>query len=108
MAGQNCQCRVFPSRRNNGRSDIPARQAMTDWRLLWESAVTGGVPRRSLAAAAVVGTVLNLINQGDALFAGKPLDWTKLLLTYVVPYCVTTYGAVSFRLALARRSAPPD
>ena len=80
---------------------------MSDWRLLWEYAVTSGVPRRSLAAAVVVGTILNLINQGDALFTGKPLDWTKLLLTYVVPYCVTTYGAVSFRLALARRSVPP-
>jgi hypothetical protein len=74
------------------------------WRQLWEYAATGGVPARSLAAALVVGTILNLINQGDALFAGKRLDWTKLLLTYVVPYCVTTYGAVSFRLAAARAS----
>jgi hypothetical protein len=75
---------------------------MTDWRRLWDYAVTGGVPRRSLAAAAIVGTVLNLINQGDALFAGKSVSWTKLVLTYFVPYCVTTYGAVSFRLAAAR------
>ena len=82
---------------------------MIAWRTLWEYAATGGVPRRSLAAAVVVGTILNLINQGDALFAGRPLDWTKLALTYIVPYCVTTYGAVSFRLALERRSgaAPP-
>ena len=73
---------------------------MADWRTLVEYAATGGVPRRALVAAAVVGTVLNAINQGDALFRGKPLDWTKLALTYLVPYCVTTYGAVSFRLAL--------
>ena len=75
---------------------------MTRWRAAWAYAVTGGVPRRSLMAAVIVGTVLNLINQGDALFAGKPLDWAKLLLTYIVPYCVTTYGAVSFRLTAAR------
>lgn len=75
---------------------------MAGWRVLWDYAVTGGVPRRSLAAAAIVGTVLNLINQGDALFTGRPLDWTKLVLTYIVPYCVTTYGAVSFRLAAER------
>ena len=81
---------------------------MTEWRRLWEYAATGGVPRRSLAAAVVVGTILNLINQGDALLAGLPIDWLKLLLTYIVPYCVTTYGAVSFRLALARRIAPSD
>jgi hypothetical protein len=75
---------------------------VTRWRTAWEYAVTGGVPRRSLAAAVIVGTILNLINQGDALFAGRRLDWAKLLLTYIVPYCVTTYGAVSFRLAAAR------
>ena len=77
---------------------------MTDGRTLWHYAVTGGVPRRSLAAAAVVGTVLNLINQGDALFSGRSISWLKLLLTYIVPYCVTTYGAVSFRMALERQS----
>ena len=75
---------------------------MIAWRVWWDYAATGGVPRRSLLAAAVVGTILNLINQGDALFAGKRLDWLKLALTYVVPYCVTTYGAVSFRVTAAR------
>jgi hypothetical protein len=79
---------------------------MSGWRKVCHYALTGGVPRRSFIAAIVVGTVLNLINQGDALFAGRPLDWTKLALTYLVPYFVTTYGAVSFRLA-AERSAPP-
>jgi hypothetical protein len=32
--------------------------------------VTDGVPRRSFVVALVVGTILNLINQGDALFEG--------------------------------------
>ena len=61
------------------------------------------MPRRSLWVALVVGTVLNLINQGDALFGGGPVNLAKLALTYVVPYCVATYGAVSFRL---RAGAP--
>ena len=74
------------------------------WRVLWECAVAPGVARRSFAAAVVVGTVLNLINQGDALFAGRGLDWTKLVLTYIVPYCVATYGAVSYRLKVAQTS----
>jgi hypothetical protein len=73
------------------------------WRVFWECAVAPGVPRRSLAAALVVGTILNLINQGDALFAGRALDWFKLALTYIVPYCVATYGAVAFRLEAMRR-----
>jgi hypothetical protein len=76
---------------------------MPNWRELRDYATTGGVPRRALWTAVVVGTILNLINQGDALVAGQPLDWTKLMLTYGVPYCVATYGAVSYRLAAARR-----
>ncbi|MES1934807.1 nitrate/nitrite transporter NrtS [Salinisphaera hydrothermalis] len=60
--------------------------------------VADGVPRRSFVVALIVGTVLNLINQGDALLSGQHLNLVKLLLTYVVPYGVATYGAVSFRL----------
>ena len=80
------------------------------WRELWECAMAPGVPRRSFAAALVVGTILNLINQGDALFAGRMPDWAKLMLTYIVPYCVATYGAVAFRLEAMRRerAAPRD
>jgi hypothetical protein len=75
------------------------------WRTIWQCAIAPGVRRRSLAAALVVGTILNLINQGDALFAGRSLDWLKLVLTYIVPYCVATYGAVAFRLDAMRRDA---
>jgi hypothetical protein len=63
------------------------------------------VPRRSFIVALLVGTVLNVINQGDALFTGMPIDLTKLLLTYLVPYCVITYGAVSYRLHAAGAAA---
>ena len=68
-------------------------------------AVSGGVPRRSLVVALIVGTVLNLINQGDAMLSGIPIDLAKLLLTYLVPYFVSTYGAVSYRLHAARLAA---
>lgn len=57
-----------------------------------------GVPKRSLTAALLVGTILNLINQGDALLAGHQVDPIKMVLTFIVPYCVATYGAVSWRL----------
>jgi hypothetical protein len=75
------------------------------WRLACRYAFSGGVPQRSLWVAAVVGTILNLINQGDRLFLGQSLDVAKLALTYLVPYCVSTYGAVSFRLYAARGHA---
>jgi hypothetical protein len=74
-------------------------------RLALRFALSGGVPRRSLEVALVVGSILNLINQGDRLFAGQPLDLAKLALTYCVPYFVATYGAVAFRLYALRNPA---
>jgi hypothetical protein len=73
-----------------------------NWKRACSYAVSDGVPQRSLWVALIVGTILNLINQGDALLAGHTLDFTKLALTYAVPYLVSTYGAVSFRLHVAR------
>ena len=63
-----------------------------------------GIVRRSLILAAIVGTILNVINQGDALFAGEHLVAWKIVLTYCVPYCVATYGAVTARLEMMKRS----
>jgi len=58
-----------------------------------------GTPWRSGCVALVVGTILNLINQGDAIFGVMPINWTKIFLTYFVPYAVSTYGAVSYRMS---------
>lgn len=73
------------------------------WRRAFYYATSAGVPARSAIVALIVGTILNLINQGDALVAGAPLNWTKIILTFAVPYCVATYGAVSFRMRAARK-----
>ncbi len=64
-----------------------------------------GIVRRSAILAAIVGTILNFINQGDALVSGGPLVAWKIVLTYCVPYCVATYGAVTARLEMTKRSA---
>jgi len=52
---------------------------------------------RGLKVGALVGTILVAINQGDMILTGQ-LDasaaW-KIPLTYLVPYCVATYGSVS-------------
>jgi hypothetical protein len=42
----------------------------------------------------VVGTILNVINQGDVLLGKQSLQIGKCILTYFVPYCVATYGSV--------------
>jgi len=44
-----------------------------------------------------VGTVLNLINQGSALYARTGISWPKIALNYIVPYCVATYSAAAMR-----------
>jgi hypothetical protein len=61
------------------------------------------VPKRSFFLALVVGTVLNIINQGEILFGEGKLNLIKILLTYAVPYCVATYGAVSYRIRVERK-----
>ncbi len=56
-------------------------------------ALSWPVARRSFVITLVVGSILNLVNQGDALIVGGPVDWLKVALTYCVPFCVATYGA---------------
>jgi hypothetical protein len=74
---------------------------------LLASALSDGVPRRALYAAVVVGTVLNLINQGDAIFGAVPINWFKIILTYFVPYAVFTFGAASAKAKQSRSASRP-
>ena len=66
-------------------------------------AIESGVARRSFIVALIVGTILNIINQGDAILAGEAVHWGKAALTFAVPYCVATYGAVSYRIRSEKR-----
>lgn len=60
----------------------------------------------SLKVAAIVGLILNLINQWSALIPPDPaaIHWPKLLLTFCVPYLVSTYASVITEI---RRSKVP-
>ena len=58
------------------------------------TALSGAYLARAIVVMIIVGSVLNLINQGEALFQGAPLNFAKLLLTYVVPFCVSTRNVV--------------
>jgi len=56
----------------------------------------GALMRRSFIVAVIVGTILTAINQGNIILRG---DWPdslywKIPLTYAVPYCVATTGAI--------------
>ncbi|MFC6639620.1 nitrate/nitrite transporter NrtS [Sulfitobacter sediminilitoris] len=52
----------------------------------------GGTPRKAAMTALVVGTVLTGINHGDGILAGDYPPVVKIILTYCVPYCVTSWG----------------
>ena len=51
---------------------------------------------RGAKVAAAVGTLLVAINYADVILAGdlRPLMVGKILLTYCVPYCVSTFASV--------------
>ena len=57
-------------------------------------ATTDGTPRKALITACVVGTILTTINHGDLILQGDFPPLIKVALTYCVPFCVTTWGAV--------------
>jgi len=50
--------------------------------------------KRSAKISLFVGTVIGLINYGDHLVSGTitQTEWLKILLTYLVPFCVATYA----------------
>lgn len=62
-----------------------------------------GTPRKAAATALVVGTLLTAINHGDTILTGQFPPLLKILLTYCVPYCVTTWGAATGKIAQAKR-----
>lgn len=54
------------------------------------------IVQRAAKVAAIVGTILVAINQGSFILAGELSTalFIKIPLTYLVPYCVSTYAAV--------------
>lgn len=62
-----------------------------------ETAMRPEVFRRSRRVALLVGTILIGINYFDRIFAGtiQPIDYAKMLMTYCVPFCVSTHASVS-------------
>lgn len=47
----------------------------------------------ALKVAMVVGTLLNLVNQGGRLLDGMTINTLQMLLNYLVPFCVSSYSA---------------
>jgi hypothetical protein len=65
---------------------------------------TKPVMKRALWTALIVGTILILINHGNAIFKGE-VDLTRVFqmcFTVIVPYIVSTVSSVSTLLSLER------
>jgi len=59
-------------------------------------ALRGQVVKTACKVALLVGTILALINHGAAIRTGElgGERLAQIALTYLVPYCVSTYSAV--------------
>ena len=68
--------------------------------VFWELATQKTSLLNAIKIGLVGGSVLNLINQGAAIFALDPtqLQPSKLLLTFLVPFLVSTYASTTTRL----------
>ncbi len=55
--------------------------------------ITWQMIKRSLGISAIVGTILNGINQGGAMLGDEAVNWGHLLLNYLVPFLVASYSA---------------
>ena len=66
---------------------------------LLQLAFGDGTTKKAFFSALVVGSLLTGINHGDTILAGDYPSWPKVLLTYFVPYCVTTWGAITGKLS---------
>ena len=70
---------------------------------LLKLAFSDGTTKKAFFSALVVGSILTSINHGDMILTGEYPPWLKVLLTYFVPYCVTTWGAITGKLTLQRK-----
>ena len=68
-------------------------------------ALSGRVVRNAILVSAVVGCILNGVNQGSRILNGHDVSWWHVLLNFLVPYAVATYSAV--RSERDRREEPP-
>jgi hypothetical protein len=74
----------------------------TDMQSLLQCVVRPHIVRNATKIALVVGTILNLINQGNALVGNEAISWPHVFLNYLVPYCVASYSAAKNELARNR------
>lgn len=65
---------------------------INDWLKI---AMQNNIMMRAVKVALVVGSILMLINLGDVILSNglQIKEFIKITLTYLVPYCVSTYSS---------------
>lgn len=83
-------------------SDSESAPASTDptWRNAREAVRLASRPttlRKTLVIAAIVGTLLSVVNQGDVIVRGDAdsIMWMRIAVNYMVPFVVSTAGFLS-------------
>ncbi|GAB4178368.1 MAG: hypothetical protein OHK0026_02730 [Rhodocyclaceae bacterium] len=67
-------------------------RTMGYWRRFFRVMASPRIVGNALRVSLVVGTVLNLINQGEYLMAGSGLMLGNVALNYLVPFCVSAWS----------------
>jgi hypothetical protein len=76
---------------------------------LWRSACRPAVFRRCGTIALVVGTLLSLVNQGDAIVGGRfdSVVVLRIVANYLIPFVVSNLGAMTTLPPGERRERQP-
>lgn len=59
------------------------------------------IVRAAIKVAAIVGTVLNLINNGEQIWSHHVVNVWPIAMNYLVPFCVSSYSAARNELQRA-------
>jgi len=66
---------------------------------LFRAATQSRIVKAALKVALLVGTILNVLNQGGGVLDGTPISWLQVATNYLVPLCVSSYSAARNELA---------
>ena len=62
-------------------------------KLLFVTLFRPHIVKNAIKIASVVGTLLNIANQGSEVLSGEGISWGQALLNYCIPYFVASYSA---------------
>lgn len=65
-----------------------------------KTALSRHIVLNAFKIAMVVGTLLNMVNQGDSMLRGGTISWLYFIFNYLVPYCVASYSATKNEIEL--------